>query len=820
MWQLAFANIRQNWMRLLGVWFTLVVAAVLIGTALLLLVSGLLQPKSSTLLTRADALIAGPSTLRPEGGDFSSAVRLAEQQLVTGEAIRAAEAHVAVQEIRTLDRSLSTDRGVATVRVTDWPSSLFGDFPADAGVSVTAPLAKDLGISAGSPIQLSNGGSLTTIRVDSVLGDASSAPWVIVPEHTLTELGAHPSGVTALAISATSDTDLAALDHAIEAIQPGLRRYAPEEFGAWERREASAGQQILLAIATSFGGFSVLVSVFMVSVLLSLSVAARRREFAVCRAIGASPGMIMKLVSFEGLILGASAAVVGVWPAFALSRWALASAVSHGVLPAGTQLANGTVSLAPAVLGTIALVSCAAVVGSLMSVLGVAYADPAEALREARATTRAPGAWRTTTGTVLFLIGACSATLPLFLHTEVGAAGAGSAALLMCLGSAIWLPRGVIPLVKLIFRPLRVRRVAWLTEQNLLAAPSRLAGVVAPIVMAIGFGVTMLCSQTILSEAKVTQMGETVIAPASVSATAAGGMSESAIQDLRALPGLSDIVTARSTVMYHALRIIDDAEFTTLPAVGVTGPLTAALDVGVSSGSLSDFHGPVIALDESVATALRLRVGEEAEFYRGDGTPVTLRLVATYSRGLGIGQALIPLDVLNTFDASPNQAFLVGDNPNLSGSLVEFALLHPGVALTTQPASESGTSWVNLAGLAAIILFLVIGVANSMILATRTRRIEFSLLQLLGVPRSTIAATLCGEVVFTAFLALILGFLIAALPVGAMSWGFLGQLYPLFPTSVILTAIVAVLGLVAAAVLIPALEILRLPAISVAGVHD
>ncbi|QGU01337.1 FtsX-like permease family protein [Corynebacterium kalinowskii] len=820
MWQLALANIRQNWFRLLGVWFTLVVAAVLIGTALLMLVSGLIQPKSSTLLTRADAIIAGPSTLRPEGGDFSSVVRLAEQQLVTGETIRAAKAHATVQEIRTLDRTLSTDRGTATVQVTDWPSSVFGDFPAGAGVSVTAPLAKDLGISVGSPIQLSSGGSSTTLRVDSVLGDESSAPWVIVPDHTFTELGAHPTRVTALAISETSVTDFAALDDAIEASQPELRRYSPKEFGTWERREATAGQQILLAIATSFGGFAVLISVFVVGVLLSLSVAARRREFAVCRAIGASPAMLMKLVSVEGLIPGVSAAVVGVWPAFTVSRWALASAVSHGVLPAGTQLANGIVPLAPAVLGTIVLVGCAAVGGSLMSVLGVAFADPAEALREARATSQKPGAWRVATGSVLFLIGACSATLPLFLHTEVGAAGAGSAALLMCLGCAIWLPLGVIPLARVVFRPLRQQRVAWLTEQNLLAAPSRLAGVISPIVMAIGFGVTMLCNQTILSEAKDTQLTETVIAPASVSAAAAGGLSESAIQDLRALPGVSDIVTARSTVLYHALRIIDDADFTTLPAVGVTGPLTAALDVGVSSGSLSEFHGPVIALDESVAAALRLNVGEEAQFYRGDGTPVTLRVVATYSRGLGIGQALIPLDVLHTFDASPNQAILVGDSPDFPGSLVEFARLHPGVVLTTQPASESGASWVNLAGLAAIILFLVIGVANSMILATRTRRSEFSLLQLLGIPRSTIVATLCAEVIFTAFLALILGFLIAALPIGAMSWGFLGQPYPLIPTPVILTGIVAVLGLVTAAVLIPALGILRLPAISVAGVHD
>ena len=67
------------------------------------------------------------------------------------------------------------------------------------------------------------------------------------------------------------------------------------------------------------------------------------------------------------------------------------------------------------------------------------------------------------------------------------------------------------------------------------------------------------------------------------------------------------------------------------------------IDLGVASGSLSDLRGSTRS-----PSAARQRegfgwhLGDRVRLWLGDGTPVTLRVVATFARPLGFADIVLP----------------------------------------------------------------------------------------------------------------------------------------------------------------------------------
>lgn len=837
-------GLRHHLGRLVGVWVTLVCATVLVGSSLLLCLGAVRPVGDATRFATADAVVAGRTQIRPDKGDFSTWVRLPETATVPDSLLRELSGRPDVARaagVRGVERAVVAGDRHAPALVTDWPSVAFsGWHPApgrgDDTVALTRPLADALGVVPGQRVELVGGGSSTTARVVQVLGDADSAAQAVVDSALLTRLGVGEKSWSAVALDLRDglppdDVATGDLADVVQRSSSALTVHTGPARAELEHRDLAAGRGVLLAIGGSFGGFAVLVSVFMVGVLMTLAVDARRRELAVCRALGASPGMVVRMVAGEGLVLGAAASLVGLPLVPWVTRAMGAFLTGLGVLPVGAGPVTSGPWLFLAAAVTLLLVAGTAAAGCAWAVQGIALADPVEALRASRAPERGPGRWRLPAGGLLLALGTGAAMLPLVLHTEAGAAGSGSSALMMVIGVAVLAPVVLPRLVRVLLAPGNRLASVWLAGQNLAQSPARLAGVVAPLVMTVGFPLTMVCNQAILAEAGARQAVAAVTAPASITATVPGGIGDETLASLRALPEVSGVVTVRQTMLRSTLRVLDEAEFVGLSTLGVGGPVDRAIDPDVQRGKLSQLTGQAIALEDSQARVLRLEPGDQGEFVLGDGATVRLRLAFTYARGLGLGQAIVPDEVLQGHAAVSSRALLLPaegvDDAHLEAALAKVVEQRPGLALTgagqlaEQARAESaGAAWVNLAGLAVIVGFLVIGVANAMALATRTRTGELALLRLVGVDRRVIWHVLAWEVLVTTLLAVGLGVLVAAVPLVSMAQGFLDQPVPVGPSWLVPSLTLGVLAVVGVAVTLPAGWALRRPVAQGAGVRD
>ncbi len=76
--------------------------------------------------------------------------------------------------------------------------------------------------------------------------------------------------------------------------------------------DSAAARTLLIAIGSAFVGTCILVALFIVAGTLSLSVQARRREYALLRAVGATPSQVHALIARETLAVAVVAALLGI----------------------------------------------------------------------------------------------------------------------------------------------------------------------------------------------------------------------------------------------------------------------------------------------------------------------------------------------------------------------------------------------------------------------------------------------------------------------------------------------------------------------------
>ena len=90
--------------------------------------------------------------------------------------------------------------------------------------------------------------------------------------------------------------------------------------------------------------------------------------------------------------------------------------------------------------------------------------------------------------------------------------------------------------------------------------------------------------------------------------------------------------------------------------------LAGVLDLGIGAGSLADLRGASLAVSTDRARQFGWRAGERVHVLLGDGTPIALRVAATYARPLGFADILLPraLAVPHVTQALDDAIFVAG----------------------------------------------------------------------------------------------------------------------------------------------------------------
>ncbi|UOE44980.1 ABC transporter permease [Agromyces larvae] len=802
------AGIRQNRGTLIGV-FVAVLTATMLATGLgVLIESGSRGGIDPERYAAADVIVGGDQSFEtPEGATYS----LPERVPLPTDAVAAIRSLPAAAEvIRDATVPLSWDGSL--IEAHGWSSAALTPYRISRGRTPVAAneVAVDDNLAPrtelGATITLAHGGIDADYRVVGVAAAGSGdqpdrAGHVFMTDAAASALAPGGGAGDLVGVFAGPGISPGELASEIRAQLPDTVTYTGDERGAVEFLDAGAARGTLVAIGSSFAGTAVLIALFVVATTLSLSIQRRRRDFALMRAIGATPLQIHRLIAQEVLLVAGAGALIGVIPGYLLAVVMRLGFAQAGVIPQDFALTFGAIPALVAVVVMLVASQLAAAVAARRP----ARINPIEALREASTTPPRVGRGRTITGLVLGSIGLLASAVPLFLPGTIAVAGPIAAALLLIVAVGLLGPHLVRIAVAVLGWPLRHVRspAAFLAAANARSNARRLAAAIVPLALGIGLALVQVGTQSIVAAEATSQSHAGVTADLMVTG-GASGLSDAAVASIARTSGVREANPVALSQMIFSFEQLGDPTSDQYPVQGIDPAATAStMDLGVTAGALEALTDPqAIALSSDAALAAGVGVGDTVSGHFGDGTAVTSTVVAVYARGLGFGDATMTNAALLAHTTTGlSEYVLVGTEPGQRAHVQEsleaagFTVADRGELRAAGDRARDANSLVNLVALAVILGYIAIAVVNTLVMATGERRREFALMQLVGSTRRQVRAMMRTESVMVVVLAAVLGALVAGPPLLGISFGVSGRLLPnLSPLEAI--AIVGSLGVI------------------------
>ncbi|MEU7052631.1 FtsX-like permease family protein [Streptomyces eurythermus] len=639
-------------------------------------------------------------------------------------------------------------------------------------------------------------------------GDRAGGPVGWFADARSPALAGHPGKADAIAVLADDGADTDALAAGVrEALAgSGAGVHTGDDRGAVENHGLGYAKETLTGLGGSFGGIAAMVAVFTAAGTVALSVAQRAREFALLRAIGATPRQIRRAVAAEGLLVAPVAGLAGCLPGIGLAHWWFGQLEDRGAIPEPVRLYVSWIPFVVAV-GTGLLTALAA---GWAAGRRPARIKPGQALTEASLERRRPGVIRTALGLVALAGGGVLTVLAAGSAGDDAANAALGVVMLFMLAVALLGPlvaRLCAALSGLLLRGLGA--AASLAVANSRANARRLASALTPIVLAMAFASTLTFLHTSESHVAAGQLRAGVTADHVV--THPAGLSPGSVGRAARAPGVRAAVGLLDTRVLVPVGSGDDRWLQDAAAQGVSGSgarLAEVQDLDVRDGSLDRIGGGRIAVDTMLATSAGVTVGDRLPMYLPDGTRARPEVVAVYGRGLGLpavtmDRASLAAHVSSGFDST----LLVrgGDARDLAplGEVADGSGYAAG-----RSAGRELNAWANYTMAAVLGGFAAVAAVNTLVMTVLDRRRELGVLRLVGATRRQVMGMLRWEGLLVAGAGVVLGTAIAAATLIPMTRGLTGE-DPYVPPLVYAAFAGGAVGLGLLAVTLPARAALR-----------
>ncbi|MWA06564.1 FtsX-like permease family protein [Actinomadura sp. LD22] len=794
-----------------GVFAALLFAAVLVGACGVLLESALRAHAPVDRYAAADAVVTGPQKvsqrMKRVGDDPETQSRpVAERARVP---VAAAGPLRSVPGVRAVVADVSfpvlTSTGFAAAGH-GWESAALRPYELSEGRapqrSDEVVLSRAAGVRAGSVVRLQAGGAPRPYRVTGLVSSGPAAAFFATA--TATALAGHPGQADALAVLAGGKPDAGALRKAA----PGLSVATGAARGDAEDRAVAAARPDIVEIAGSFGGVAVMTALVVVGGLIVLSVRERGREFALLRAVGATPwqvrGRLVRETARAAVPAGAIGGVLSLGAGAAMHG----AMIHKGVLPDGFGL-----SLTPLpALAAFAVTVLAATVSALLASLRISRIRPVQALGESAAEpTRLPR-WRVITGAVLLVAGANALGIAAVTTGPTASASLGGLVMALIVAVALLGPllaragERVLGRAAAAMSPVAGR----LARHAAGAAALRAGSVMTPVALAVAFAGVQLFAQSTVVRATAVQFVDGNRAD-QVIVAGGPGLPQDVADAARRVPGVTAATPVKRTTVVMAVKELGEKNLRSLTAQGVGADAAATMDPKVASGGLGALRGNAVALSRDVAGGLH--TGSTTPLWLGDGTRIDARVVAVYDRGLGFGDVLLPHDLVAAHSStSLDDHVLVRGHADLRSVTAAYLGARAvdrdafGARLSDETRLQGFVSHVVVGAIAG---FILIGLVTTLALATAARRREFALLRLVGATRRQVLRMLRLEALIVLGTGAAAGSLIVAVVVPAFATAVTGLPLPAVSPVTCAAILAAVAGSGAAAVLLPARAMLR-----------
>ncbi|WP_419994934.1 ABC transporter permease [Streptomyces boninensis] len=588
-------------------------------------------------------------------------------------------------------------------------------------------------------------------------------------------LAGHPGKADAIAVLAKPGTDPGALAASVKKALAGsaAKVHTGDDRGAVEDRGVDYSKEMLTGLGGSFGGIATMVAAFTAAGTVALSVAQRAREFALLRAIGATPKQIRRAVAAEALLVAPLAGLVGCVPGIGLAHWWFGQLQDRGAIPDAVQVHVSFIPLVTAVgAGLLTALIAGWAAGRRPSKI-----KPGQALTEASLERLRPGIIRTFLGLAAVAGGAFFAA---FAGSAAGEdAATASLGVVMCFMLAVALlgPLVARACAGLFGLPLRgAGAPAELAAANSRAGARRLASAITPIALAMAFASTLVFMHTSESHVADKQLRAGVTADHVV--TNPAGLPAHAATDAARAPGVKAAVGVLNAQLLVPVGSGGDKWLQGTAAQGISasgGQLAKVQDLDVREGSLDRVGKGRIAIDKTLATGAHVGLGDRLPVYLPDGTKARPEVVAVYGRGIGLAAVTMDRASLAGHVTSPFDSTLLvrggSDKPLAALGAVTDA---SGFA-TEQNLDRELNAWANNTMAAVLGGFAAIAAANTLVMTVLARRRELSTLRLVGTTRRQVMGMLRWESLLVSLAGVGLGTAIAVVTLVPMMRGLTGE---------------------------------------------
>jgi putative ABC transport system permease protein len=528
---------------------------------------------------------------------------------------------------------------------------------------------------------------------------------------------------------------------------------------------------------------TVMSAVTVIGTTVSLWTSQRLGGFAVLRALGASAAQLRTLVITDVIRLALISAVVGTAALTLPLAWAgRRLLIDRELFPKTIQIPSTPTMFATA--GTVvAAIVLVAVLAGFGSVRSAGRVSPTAALNEQGMEPSAPRTTGRLTAGILLFVFLC---LPLIVISAVPAVPA-----LIRVGTATALATMLVPtlavlapwLIPTISRPfaavLKVAdpRLGKVAAAAVRHAPARTGAVAVPVLLAVGIAAALLGAEAGISTAMKDQTRSALRASAVVTPAAGNTTLPAPPPELPSGTVATAVVTTHLTPPPSGWDKHPDPEKTW----GVDPvALPRVLDLDVQSGAVADLGAGSFAAGKNLADSRNWQVGKPISLLAADGSPVSLRLVAVYSRDLSFPQLLVPQSAVPAADAAagPDMVLLTGDPRGWPARAGDVVRDRAGYLAHYDP--RGGDALANYLIVAVVVGYALLSAANSSALAQRGQTTERAHLRALGLGRLQLARLVAAETLTAAAVGAVLAGVVALLCLAPLSLSLgLGFLPPL-----------------------------------------
>ena len=584
---------------------------------------------------------------------------------------------------------------------------------------------------------------------------------------------------------------------------------------------------VFVVVAMFVGSFIIMNS-------FAMSVRQRVKEFALLRAVGASPGSVFGIVFLQAVVIGIVGSALGVAAGAGLLA-GLAKLLDNMGMP----LLEGTGLTAPIIVISLVVGLAVTIIGALLPAREAALTHPVEAMRGVSGSREKSLILRTVLGGLLLAAGAAAVAAAwvnedLEQRQLIMGLGAGG----VVLGLLIVSPTLARPVVAVLGLPFRMLRPAGrLAVRNIVHNPRRTANTSGALMV----GMALVCAGATLAasfsastadEIDRSLKADLLVQPATMGTSTTKLSSEKA-KELAAIDGVKE--TSSYTLYVNAVTKPDGSQNPAATSL-VIDPATysSAYDIRVTSGSLSDLDATHVAVNKNE----NLKMGDKVTLAGPNGS-----VEAT------VGAVVDPKGIGGTYFYSPEVAAAVGSwtSPGTSTDPAHVLDAPLGMLLTLEDGANLDTvrhkaedivadtyqysvndanqlsdkvgQRINqmlavLYGLLGLsIVIAILGIVNTLVLSVSERTREIGLMRAVGLGKTQLAGEIITESVLTSLYGTVLGgatgvVLAAALKKILEDQGLTSLSVP-WGQMVGMLALSVVVGIIAA--LWPALRASRLP---------